>query len=112
MRHLLHQRDVPEAVLIRLLVHKLVVLRWIQKQEVRGHQGRWSVSVCVCVCVCACMCACACVRVHVCSHRGLLQAVQEVMMVHVEVGVSLTHQRLSSFLGRLQDTNTNHMSIK
>lgn len=96
MRHLLHQRDVPEAVLVRLLVHKLVVLRRIQRQDVSGHQGRWSISVCVCVC----------------SHRGLLQTVQEVMMVHVEVGVGLTHQRLPGFLGRLQGTNTNHMSIK
>lgn len=39
------------------------------------------------------------------SHRGLLQTVQQVMMMHLEAGVGLTHQRLSRFLRGLRDTN-------
>lgn len=38
------------------------------------------------------------------SHRGLLQTVQQVMMVHLEAGVGLTHQRLSRFLRGLRNT--------
>ncbi len=55
------------------------------------------------------MCVFVCVLY---SHRGLLQTVQKVMMVHLEVGVGLTHQGLSCFLGRLKGTNTNHMTTQ
>jgi len=43
-------------------------------------------------------------------HRGLLQTVEQVMMLQVKVRVGLAHQRLPCFFGRLQETSTDHMT--
>lgn len=44
------------------------------------------------------------------AYRSLLQTVQQVMMMHLKVGIGLAHQCLSCFFGCLSDTNTNHMT--